>query len=134
MKNVSARSPAAPQLVEDTFVPEELIGRLHRATDTTILDLMAKFTEQERANLAMFCYHKAHLRRIGLAIAATCDLPALVQQWGTVLGHAIFAQSREGAADPEPVRASHRPKVTLARSAGGTRPPLIDIDDGSQPI
>lgn len=133
MKNVPARSPATPQLVEDTFVPEELIGRLHRATDTTILDLMAKFTAQERANLAMFCYHKAHLRRIGLAIAATCDLPSLVQQWGTVLGHAIFTQSRGGATDPDPARASHRPKVTLARSAGGNRPPLVDIDDGPQP-
>jgi len=133
MKNVPARSPATPQLDEDTLVPEELIGRLHRATDATILDLMEKFTAQERANLAMFCYHKAHLRRIGLAIAATCDLPALVQQWGTVLGRAIFTQSREGAAAPEPTRAAHRPKVTLARSAGGTRPPLVDIDDGSQP-
>jgi len=131
MKNVPARPPATPQMDDDTFVPEELIGRLHRATDATILDLMEKFTSQERANLAMFCYHKTHLRRIGLAIAATCDLPSLVQQWGTVLGHAIYAQSREGNADPDPVRASHRPKVTLARSAGGSRPPLVDIDDAS---
>jgi hypothetical protein len=128
MKNVSARSPATPQLDDDTFVPEELIGRLHRATETTILDLMDKFTPQERANLAMFCYRKAHLRRIGLAIAKTCDLPSLVAQWGTVLGQAIFAQSRDGGLDPDPVRVSHRPKITLARSAGGTRPPLVDID------
>jgi hypothetical protein len=133
MKNVPARTPAMPQLDDDTFVPEELIGRLHRATDATILDLMEKFTSQERANLAMFCYHKTHLRRIGLAIAATCDLPSLVQQWGTVLGHAIFVQSREGASDPDPVRATHRTKVTLARSAGGIRPPLVDIDDVSKP-
>ena len=132
MKNVPARSPM-PQLDDDTFVPEELIGRLHRATDATILDLTEKFTSQERANLAMFCYHRTHLRRIGLAIAATCDLPSLVQQWGTVLGHAIFAQSRKGASDPDPVRATHRPKITLARSAGGARPPLVDIDDVSKP-
>ncbi len=133
MKNVPARSSATRQLDDDTFVPEELIGRLHRANEATILDLMEKFTAQERANLAMFCYHKAHLRRIGLAIAATCDLPSLVQQWGTVLGHAIFAQSRQGVSDPDPVRATHRPKVTLARSAGGIRPPLVDIDDVSKP-
>jgi hypothetical protein len=129
MKNVSARSPGTPQLDDDTFVPEELIGRLHRATEATILDLLEKFTSRERANLAMFCYHKTHLRRIGLAIAATCDLPSLVQQWGTVLGHAIYAQSRDGALDPDPVRVTHRPKITLARSAGGVRPPLVDIDD-----
>jgi hypothetical protein len=129
MKNLSARSPATPQLDDDTFVPEELIGRLHRATETTLLDLMEKFTPQERANLAMFCYRKAHLRRIGLSIAATCDLPSLVQQWGTVLGQAIHAQSRDGGVDPDPVRVTHRPKITLARSAGGFRPPLVDIDD-----
>jgi hypothetical protein len=129
MKNMSARSSAMPQLDDDTFVPEELIGRLHRSTENTILDLMEKFTPQERANLAMFCYHKAHLRRIGLAIAATCDQPALVQQWGTVLGQAIFAQSRDDRHDPEPVRLAHRPKITLARSAGFARPPLVDIDD-----
>ena len=129
MKNASARSRATSQLDDDTFVPEELIGRLHRATEATILDLMEKFTSRERANLAMFCYHKTHLRRIGLAIAATCDLPSLVQQWGTVLGQAIYAQSRDGALDPDPVRVTHRPKITLARSAGGCRPPLVDIDE-----
>jgi len=127
MKNLSAPTP---QLDDDTFVPEELIGRLHRATETTLLDLMDKFTPQERANLAMFCYRKAHLRRIGLSIAATCDLPSLVAQWGTVLGQAIHAQSRDGGVvDPDPVRVTHRPKITLARSAGGFRPPLVDIDD-----
>jgi hypothetical protein len=133
MKNLSARSSATPQLDDDTFVPEELIGRLHRATETTILDLMDKFTPQERANLAMFCYRKAHLRRIGLAIAATCDQPALVQQWGTILGQAIFTQSRDGGPDPDPVRISHRPKITLASSAGLSRPPLIDIEDVALP-
>ena len=133
MKNVSARSPATPQLGDDTFIPEELIGRLHRAPEDTILDLSENFTSRERANLAMFCYRKAHLRRTGLAIAATCDLPCLVQQWGTVLGQAIFAQSRDGAPGPDPVRVTHRPRVTLAHSAGAARPPLIDIDDVPAP-
>jgi hypothetical protein len=126
------RSPATPQLDHHTFISEELIGRLHNATDAAILHLVEQFTSQERANLAMFCYRKAHLRRIGLAIATTCDLPSLVQQWGTVLGRAIFNQSREGTPDSEPGRATHRPKVTLARSAGGIRLPLVDIDDVSK--
>src|SRR6202051_947565 len=129
MKTVSARSQAATQFDDDTLVPEELIGRLHRATETTILDLMAKFTARERANLAVFCYHRSHLRRTGLAIAATCDLPALVRQWGTVLGQAIFAQSRDRSHESYPARIQHRPKITLAQNAGGRRPPLIDVDD-----
>jgi hypothetical protein len=56
-----------------------------------------------------------------------------VAQWGTVLGQAIFAQSRDGVLDPDPVRVSHRPKVTLARSSGLIRPPLVDIDDIAVP-
>jgi hypothetical protein len=131
MKKVPARSPATPQLGDDTFVSEELIGRLHNATDATIPHLMEQFTARQRANLAMYCYRKAHLRRIGLAIAATCDLPSLVQQWGTVLGRAIFDQSREKTPDSEPPRAGHRARVTLARSAGGAWPSPIDIDETS---
>jgi hypothetical protein len=127
MNPVPVQTAAAPLLDDDAAVPEELIGLLVRATDTTILDLTEKFTPQERANLAVFCYHKAHLRRTGLAIAATCDLAALVQQWGTVLGGAVFTQSREPS-EPSPVRTPNRPKVTLARSAGAPRV-VFDIDD-----
>jgi hypothetical protein len=77
----------------------------------------------------MFCYHKTHLHRIGLVIAATCDRASLVQQLGTVLGQALYAQSRDIAAACGPVRVQHRPKVTLARSAGDGWPPLVDIED-----
>lgn len=127
MNPISVRSPTAPQLNDDTVVPEELIGILLRATETTILALTEKFTAEQRANLAVYCYHKAHLRRTGLAIAATCDLASLVRQWGTVLGGAIFAQSRERH-EPSPVRTPSRLRVTLARSAGG-RPPAFDQEE-----
>jgi hypothetical protein len=126
MNPVSIRFPAALQFDEDDVVPEELIGQLLHATETTILDLTEKFTAQERAALAVFCYHKAHLRRTGLALAATCDLGALVRQWGAVLGGAVFAQSRDGS-EPFSLPAANRPKVTLARSAGRP-PPDFDQD------
>ena len=129
MNPVSVRLPAAPQFDEDDVVPEELIGQLLHATETTILDLTERFTPQERAALAVFCYHKAHLRRTGLALAATCDLGALVRQWGTVLGGAIFDQSRDRSASFS-LRAPNRPKVTLARSAGRPRP---DFDQEALP-
>jgi hypothetical protein len=66
----------------------------------------------------MYCYRKSHLRRTGLAIAATCDRTTLIQAWGTAIGHAIFAQSRESGADADQASPSRRPKITLARSAG----------------
>jgi hypothetical protein len=99
-----------------------------------VIDLVAAFTANERARLAMFCYHKSHLRRIGLAIATTCDLNSLVQEWGLVLGGAIFAQSRERPEEPGRMGVRPRPKITLARSAGGFHPPLIDLDEVSEPV
>jgi hypothetical protein len=56
MKNVSARSPPTLQLDDGTLVPEELIGRLRHASETTIIDLVERYTPRERVNLAMFCY------------------------------------------------------------------------------
>jgi hypothetical protein len=114
---------------DGTSVFDELIARLHYATEDRALDLVAGFTADERARLAMFCYRKSHLRRIGLAIAATCDLNSLVQERGVILGRAVFAQCREPCEEPSRAGVRLRPKVTLARSAGGYHPPLIDLDD-----
>jgi hypothetical protein len=89
-----------PVLDDRTSIPDELIGRLHCATEDTALDVVAAFTANERANLAMFCYRKSHLRRIGLAIATTCDFNSLMQEWGLVLGRAIYAQARDRPEEP----------------------------------
>jgi hypothetical protein len=116
MRTLPAIAPTAPQLDDDQMVPEELVGRLYRLGESAVLDLLAGLSPTERANLAMFCYRKAHLHRTGLAIAATCDRDTLIQAWGTALGQAIFVQSRERAA-PDRVTVSRRSKITLARSA-----------------
>jgi hypothetical protein len=116
MKRFAAVAPE-PRLDDDTLVAEELIGRLHRATENTIFDLTSKLSARERASLAVFCYHKSHLRRIGLAIAATCDQTFLVRQFGTVLANAMLAQSQEAGAEFNATRLPQRPKITLARSA-----------------
>jgi hypothetical protein len=86
---------------------------------------------QDRAYLAMFCYRKSHLHRIGLAIAATCDESVLVQTWGTALGQTLYAQSRD--APPAPARApgQHRSKITLATLSGSSSWPAMDDEDGA---
>jgi hypothetical protein len=130
MRTLPAIAPTAPQLDDDQMVPEELVGRLYRLSESAVLDLLAGLSPTERANLAMFCYRKAHLHRTGLAIAATCDRDTLIQAWGTALGQAIFAQSRERAA-PDRVTVSRRSKITLARSAQPFAPAIVpnDVDD-----
>jgi hypothetical protein len=118
MRTLPVIPPTAPQLDDDQIVPDELVGRLYRATENAVADLLSDLSLGDRANLAMYCYRKSHLRRTGLAIAATCDRATLIQAWGTALGQAIFAQSREVATDVVHSPFSRRPKITLAQSAG----------------
>src|SRR5262249_1965361 len=117
MKTLPAAGPA-PQIDDDQVVPDELIGRLYRASESSVFDLLPELTLQERALLAMFCYRKSHLHRIGLAIAATCDENVLVQTWGTALGQTLYAQSREAPPAPHRPPGQHRSKITLASLAG----------------
>jgi|SRR6185437_3710774 len=125
MKTLLAAGPA-PKVDDDQAVSDDLIGRLYRATESTVFDLLPELSLQDRAYLAMFCYRKSHLHRIGLAIAATCDENVLVQTWGTALGQTLYAQSRE-APPPVPRQpGQHRSKITLATLAGT---PPADFDD-----
>jgi hypothetical protein len=110
---------------DDVYISEELIGRLHGATEDSVLALVSN----QRASLAMHCYRKSHLRRTGLTIASTCDLVSLVQECGPIRGEAIFAQSRRKSEEPKRLWGRVRPTITLACSAGGSRPPLVDHDD-----
>ena len=126
-------SASNPILDDDTCISEELIGRLHHATEDSVIGLVATFRADERASLAMHCYRKSHLRGIGLAIATTCDLNSLVRGWGSILGGAIFAQSRERSEEQGRMWVRPRRAITLARSAGVSFPPPMDLDDFPKP-
>jgi len=129
MKTLPAFARATPQLDDDQSVPEELIGRLYRAGEQEIAEIVSTFSSRQRAYLAMFCYRKAHLQGIGLVIAAGCELVDLVDAWGAPAGEALFAQVRQRRAPPEPVT-SRRPKITLAaKPAFGWTPPAEDLEE-----
>ncbi len=129
MKPLPAAGPA-PQIDDDQVVPDDLIGRLYRATESSVFDLLPDMSVQDRAYLAMFCYRKSHLHHIGLAIAATCDQSVLVQTWGTALGQILYAQSREERPKPRRAPGQHRPKITLASLSGDPlQPHDADEDD-----
>jgi len=117
MKPLPAGGPA-PQIDDDQSVPEDLIGRLYHATESSVFDMLPGLSAQDRAYLAMFCYRKSHLHRIGLAIAATCDENVLVATWGTALGQTLYAQSREAPPAPQRAPGQHRSKITLATLSG----------------
>jgi hypothetical protein len=85
-------------------VLDETLGEMYRAT----------ISPTARVLLAMYCYRRAHLASIGLAIAATCERDDLISFGGNA-GAALFEQSREA---PQPSSTDARPngrrKITLA--------------------
>jgi hypothetical protein len=115
---------------DDIYISEELIARLHGATEEAVLELVIALRSTQRASLAMHCYRKSHLRQTGLAIASTCDLATLVHVCGPLRGQAIFTQSR--ACSGKATRAGRgRPAISIAISAGGTYPAPVDLEDAS---
>jgi hypothetical protein len=105
--------PAGPSL-------DAVLARLVRARAQEAAGIVAPLPARQRADLAMFCYSRAHLHEIGLAIAATCDGSALMQAApSNAAGHLIFAQSRARPRPAERARTGSRSRVTLAKSASG---------------
>lgn len=114
MKYARARLsyPAAP--LDEPSGSEELLAQLYRSGEDGVLDAISSMPPLQRAHLAMFCYHKSHLHRIGLAIAASCDEATLFQAFGTALGRVLCLQSREYRRGLGRVPPGSKPKVSLA--------------------
>jgi hypothetical protein len=115
MANSSARFVATQIPNEEQCpVPNELIGRLYRAAESSVREIAATLLPAQQAELAMFCYGRAHLREIGLTIAASCDRDTLIAAaHSTAAGEVIYSQSREtGRASEGPARG--RRAITLA--------------------
>jgi hypothetical protein len=99
---------------------DAVLARLLRATAQDVADIVAPLPVRQRAHLAMFCYTRAHLHEIGFAIAATCDLHALMQAApSTAAGNLIFSRSRERPKPAQGAASRPRSRITLARSASG---------------
>jgi len=112
-------------------VGDEFLGKLYRADNSGVSDLAETVAPDVRALLALYCYHRSHLRTRALVIAASCDHDNLVRSGGR-MGSFIFEKSR-GA--PSPVLASTfvtRRTVTLATGPLRKMQALdIDPDDVS---
>jgi hypothetical protein len=114
--------------LDDCPVPAELIGQLYRSSPHGIADLIAGLSMRRRANLATFCYGRAHLREIGLAIAATCDLEPLVDAGGRA-GNFLFEQSREIRIEEKPRSWSKQSNISL-----GPISPSQSFDTGTKGV
>ena len=94
-------------------VPEKLLGEMYRANTRELGELIATVPPAARALLAVYCYRRAHLASIGIAIAATCEKDDL-GSFGGNTGIALFERSREPLQRSFESDASKRKMVTLS--------------------
>jgi hypothetical protein len=94
-------------------VPDE-IGEMYRASAHGLNELIATVSPTAKALLAVYCYRRAHLASIGLAIAATCEKDDL-SSFGGNAGAVLFERSREAPQAPlADTYASRRRRITLS--------------------
>ena len=74
-------------------VPLERLGQLYRSDPTELMEQIGDMEEGKRVQLAVYCYGRAHLREVGLSIAATCSEGKLVEVAG-MIGQALSIQCR----------------------------------------
>ena len=98
-------------------VSDQVLGELYRCSSHGLGELIATVSPDLRAILALYCYRRAHLNDIGLAIAASCDEDDLTWAGGRA-GAVLFTRSRE-APQAAVIPYMNRRKITLA--SGGLR-------------
>lgn len=106
-------------------VGDEFLGSLYRASPHGLVELVETVSSDVRAMLALFCYRRAHLHSLSLAIAATCNERDLTEQGGTV-GTALFAMSREAPSASVSSTASTRRSITLSTAPLST---FVSVND-----
>jgi len=99
--------------LETCPVQEDILKRLLDSALNATSDIAGQLPVAQRAAMAVYCYRRSHLRRIGLQLAAQCDRLDLVREAGTA-GEMIYIQSRAIDATTEDM--NKRPR--------GTRPPV----------
>ena len=108
--------PPQHLVLEDDPCPvtDQTLGEMYRASPHGLNELITTVSPALRALLAVYCYRRAHLASIGLAIAATCEEDELASVGGNV-GAVLFERSREAPkALSIDVPVTGRRKITLA--------------------
>jgi hypothetical protein len=113
-------------------VTDQMLGEIYRASAHGLNELIATVPPTARALLAVFCYRRAHLAQIGLAIAATCEEDDLTSLGGNA-GAMLFERSRKAPQSRlTDAGTSNRRKITL--SVGPIRTPVPDSNIEGSPI
>jgi hypothetical protein len=111
---------------EPSPVSDELLGDLYRADQKGLPVLVETIPPRLRAVLAIYCFRRGHLERIGLAIASTCTEQDLIDQGG-MAGVALYAKSKEYQRTPPGIPIQR--KVTLKPYSLGLETVDADLPD-----
>ena len=125
-----AMLPEHRALLEDEPcpVPDEMLGEMYGASAHGLNDHITTVSPTARVLLAMYCYRRAHLASIGLAIAATCEKDDLTSLGGNA-GAALFERSREAPQSSLTSNAPGRRKITLSTGPLRRQSPIEDEED-----
>src|ERR1700749_4265571 len=77
-------------------VSDQLLGEIYRASPRGLGELVVSVSTDARARLALYCFRRAHLESIGVAIAGPCERDDLTAVGGNA-GDMLFHRSREEA-------------------------------------
>ena len=74
----------------------DVLGQLYRVEPSSAARMLDDLSDGQRIELAFFCYGRAHLRPLGMAIAASCDAEKLTRRGGP-LGQVLAVQCRQAS-------------------------------------
>ena len=115
-------------------VHDDLLGQMYRANEHGLPQLIDSVSSDVRAMLALFCYRRAHLHPLALAIAASCEQRDLVDAGGRV-GSVLYALSRQSAPRRAAPSYSTRKSISLSTAPLSTFAPLdqdIELSEDDQ--
>lgn len=103
------------------MVSEQVLSRLFHAEEDGIDAIICNLSRFERAQLAVFCYARSHLRTIGLAIADTCEYSDLLEASGSnAVAQTLLAQAH-GPRTPVERHHNGRRAITLPTAASAAK-------------
>ena len=93
-------------------VSESLLAKLHKTNPACVALLVERLSPETRAQLSVFCFRRAHLHEVGIAIGAICPEDDLLIAGGS-LGVQIVSESRNPAQPRQVPDIIRRRAVTL---------------------
>ena len=95
----------------------ELLGKVYRADEYDLPEILESIPPLTRAKLAAYLYGKSHMHQLGLTVARACEREELIQAAGEI-GSVIHGQSRlkPSRPAPEPEAAAPRQRRGAATS------------------